>query len=152
MSVIACTYIAHFSMCQSLETQFFYIIEVVLSGATLPSRCERDSFTQCWETFLALFLADTGLKTVVKSNFLRIRIIYIPEHPMVFSVSRTQAKAVRGVKDMKAGKNCFPQRIFLDHLLTECKQTSVSQLLTDSPQASPVFPCCAARQSLQVLL
>lgn len=125
----------------------------VLFGATLPSICERDSFTQCWEMSLALFLAGTGLKIVVKSHFLNIRVIYTPEqHPMGFSVPRTQAKAVRGVKDKKAGKNCFPQRIFLDHLLTECTQTSVSQLLTDSPQASSVFPRCAAKQSLQALL
>lgn len=102
---------------------------------------------------LALFLAGIGLKTVVKNHFLRIRVIYTPEqHPMGFSVPRTQAKAVRGVKDKKAGKNCFPQRIFLDRLLTECKQTSASRLLTDSPQASPVFPCCAEKQSLQALL
>lgn len=62
---------------------------------------------------------------------------------MGFSVPRTQAKAVRGVKDKKAGKNSFCQRLLLDHLLTECKQTSVSQRLTDSPQASALSPCCA---------
>lgn len=128
-------------MCQPPEIQFFYIIQYCLEphclqyvkGTLLPSagRC--------------LFLAGTGLKIVVKSHFLNIRVIYTPEqHPMGFSVPRTQAKAVRGVKDKKAGKNCFPQRIFLDHLLTERTQTSVSQLLTDSPQASGVFLCCAA--------
>lgn len=102
---------------------------------------------------LALFVAGMGLKIVVKSHFLRIRVIYSPEqHPMGFSVPRTQAKAVRGVKDKKAGKNSFPLRIFLDHLLTEYKQISVSQLLTDSPQASAVSPCCAAKQSVQGLL
>lgn len=102
---------------------------------------------------LALFLAGTGLKTVVKSHFLRIRVIYTPEqHPMSFSISRTQAKAVMGVKDKKAGKNCFPMRISLDRLLTECKLTSVPQLLKDSPQVSIFFPCCAAKQGLQALL
>lgn len=45
-------------------------------------------------------LAGTSLKIVVKSHFLRIRVAYTPEqHPMVFSVSRTQAKAVRRVNE-----------------------------------------------------